>query len=289
MDKMKSKGEVIVRLNNFILINVIAAACLLLFSHGLLAADEWQFEVTPYLWAPNIDGTLNYDIPSGSSASPGVTVGPADYLEHLEMAGMITAGVRKGKWSVFTDFIYLDFGVDNSSVNSVQFTGPSSRVSLGTALDTGTSTSLEGLEWTLAGGYGLLETEKASLDAFGGFRYFDVEFKTDWNLSASVSSPVGGLTFNRSGSISQGEELWDVIVGARGRINLGNRNWYLPYYLDIGTGSSDFTWQGVLGLAYAFESIDIKLVYRHLYYDTSCKLIDDMRFSGPAFGATFKF
>ena len=77
------------KLTSFIRISVIAATCLLLFSPNLWAGGEWQYEVTPYLWAPNIDGELNYDVPSGSSASPGVTVGPTDYLEHLEMAGMI--------------------------------------------------------------------------------------------------------------------------------------------------------------------------------------------------------
>jgi hypothetical protein len=90
---------------------VIAATFLLFFSYCLCAAEEWQFEVTSYLWGPNIDGSLNYDIPSGSSASPGVTVGPTDYLEHLEMAGMITAGVRKDKWSVFPTLSTLISGL----------------------------------------------------------------------------------------------------------------------------------------------------------------------------------
>ncbi len=28
--------------------------------------------------------------------------------------------------------------------------------------------------------------------------------------------------------------------------------WSVPYYLDVGTGDSDLTWQGLLGLAYSF-------------------------------------
>ena len=34
--------------------------------------DEWKFSITPYLWLPNIDGTLKYSIPPGSGGSPEV-------------------------------------------------------------------------------------------------------------------------------------------------------------------------------------------------------------------------
>ena len=46
----------------------------------------------------------------------------------------------------------------------------------------------------------------------------------------------------------------------------------------------------MLGIAYSFDRIDVKLVYRHLYFDQgSDNLIQDMRFSGPALGVTFRF
>ncbi len=57
--------------------------------------SKWQFSITPYLWAPNIEGTLNFDLPSGSNASPNVDVGPVDYLEHLDFALMLSGEVRK--------------------------------------------------------------------------------------------------------------------------------------------------------------------------------------------------
>lgn len=278
---MKSKS--------FIVMTVISTACLLLFSQGLFAATEkWQFEVTPYLWLPNIEGTLSFDIPSGSNASPNVEVGPVDYLEALDIGGMLALGARKGKWSVFTDLIYLDFSAEKSTVKSVNFTG--THVSVGAGLDVTTASSLEGFQWTFAGGYNFVQSERATLDLFGGFRYFGVEASIDWALTAAITSPVGGKAFPRSGTLSQSEDLLDAIVGGRGRVNLGKSKWYLPYYLDIGTGSSDFTWQGLLGVAYAFKWGDIKLAYRHLDYNTDeGKLLEDFRFSGPAFGATFRF
>ena len=46
----------------------------------------------------------------------------------------------------------------------------------------------------------------------------------------------------------------------------------------------------MLGIAYSFSWIDVSLAYRHLYFDQgSDKLIQDMRFSGPALGVTFRF
>ena len=32
-----------------------------------------------------------------------------------------------------------------------------------------------------------------------------------------------------------------------------NREWFVPYYADIGTGQSDFTWQAIGGIGYAFS------------------------------------
>ena len=222
-------------------------------------------------------------------------VGPNSYLDNLDFAVMLAAEMRKKRWSVFTDLIYLDFSSEKSTAKSVNFTGPGvlpnrAPVEIGAGLDTGTKSSLKGTLWTLGAGYSVVQGEQGTLDLFGGFRYFGLEATVDWRLSATIAGPLGGQTFNRSGTITQKEDIWDGIVGARGRINLGDTNWFLPYYLDIGAGSSDFTWQGLLGVAYAFKWGDIKLAYRHLFYDTGGdKLLEDMRFSGPALGVSFRF
>ena len=96
--------------------------------------------------------------------------------------------------------------------------------------------------------------------------------------------------FPRSGSITGSEDLLDGIIGLRGRLDLGASKFYVPYSFDVGTGSSEVTWEGVVGLGYGFKWIDILLVYRHLYYDMDDEgLIQDMRFSGHAIGLTFRF
>ena len=42
-------------------------------------ADDWQFEVTPYLWLPTIEGKAAHDLPP-SGGAPVVEVGPIDWL-----------------------------------------------------------------------------------------------------------------------------------------------------------------------------------------------------------------
>jgi hypothetical protein len=241
------------------------------------AGDQWTFAVTPYLWLPNVNGSLKYDLPN-IDPSPEVETGPNDYLENLEMAFMISAEARKNKWSIFTDYIYLDFGDENSRVKS--FDGNL----IDATVDLGTKSSLTGGLWTLVGGYAVVQNPGTTLDVIGGFRYLSLEAKTDWTLSG----PIGLLP--PSGSISQDSDLWDGIIGVRGHVKLGDSNWAIPYYADVGAGDSDLTWQAMAGITYNWNWGGVSLVYRHLSYDMDDdQLIQDVEFSGPALGATFRF
>ena len=248
--------------------------------------SEWTFAITPYLWLPNVDGTLKYQAPSGSSGSPEVQVGPNDYLENLRMAFMIAGEVRKDRWSVFTDVIYLDFASEKSAVKSINFGGD--RVS--SSANVSTDSSLKAGAWTLGGGYAVLTGRPVEMDVFGGLRYLGLHASSDWQLTTTVTGPGGGQTFPRAGNITERADLWDGIIGFKGRVWFGRSNWSIPYYFDIGTGSSALTWQGMLGIAYSFKLVTLTLVYRHLYYDMKDdKLVQDMRFSGPAFGVGFRW
>ena len=253
-------------------------------AQSAVPAAPWSFSITPYLWMPNIDGTLNYGVPPGGGG-PSVEVGPDNYLDSLEAAMMISGEVRRDRWLVFTDFIYLDFSGDTSSVKSINFGGSA----VSSSANVSTQSYLKGTVWTLGAGYSALPGRPVVLDVFGGLRYAGLEPSTDWQIATTVTGPGGGQTFPSSGSISQRTDLWNGIIGVKGLFWLGGSNWSIPYYLDAGAGSG-VTWQGMLGIAYSFSSIDVKLVYRHLYFDQgSDNLIHDMSFSGPALGVTFRF
>jgi hypothetical protein len=264
----------------------VVALCAPIGATAESAGDDWKFSVTPYLWLPNINATLKYSVPPGTGGSPEVEVGPNEYLTNLNAVLMLAGEARKGRWSLFTDFVYLDISAEGSSVKSVDFGG----TSVSATIDAGTKTTLEGMAWTLGGGYAIVQTPGTSLDLIGGVRYFGLQVTTDWNLTATIDGPPGSQSFPRTGSVSAEEDLWDAIIGVRGRISLGEGHWSLPYYLDAGMGSSSFTWQGLLGVAYTFGWGDVTLAYRHLYYDQKDgKLIQDLYFSGPALGVTFRF
>jgi len=250
------------------------------------AEEHWTFALTPYIWLPNINGTLKYSVPPGAAGSPDVTTGPNNYLQNLQAVLMLAGGAREDRWSVNLDTIYLDFANQKSSVKSVNFGGPI----VNTSLNASTSSSLTGWLWTLTGGYAAVQSPRTTLDVIGGIRYLTLKASTDWQLTATVSGPGGGQVFPATGNISERTDITDAIVGVRGQIRLGDGNWRMPYYLDVGTGSSSSTWQGLLGIAYTFTWGDMDFAYRHLVYDQSDdKLLQNFRFSGPAFGATFHF
>jgi formylglycine-generating enzyme required for sulfatase activity len=95
--------------------------------------------------------------------------------------------------------------------------------------------------------------------------------------------------FAARGGLEQATYAWGDEFGVRGRVKLAER-WFLPYYLDVGAGSSKLTWQALAGIGYAFGWGDVTLAWRQLSYDQKDdKLLQDFRFKGGLLGATFRF
>ena len=258
-------------------------------------APPWKFSVMPYLWVPSVDGKINYGPPSTGGGSANVSIDTDTILDNLDFAFMINGEARKGRWLVATDVIYLDFGNTDSTVQSVDLNPGPGRVNVSTSqLNTGTQSKLKGWLWTLVGGYAAIQEPRANVDVIGGFRFLNLEAKTSWQLSTTVTGigPGGATaTFAREGNAEKSDNVWAAIVGAKGRAKLGASDWFVNYYGDIGGASSLFTWQGALGVGYAFKWGDIIFDYRYLYYSQSGddKLIDNMSFGGFALGANFRF
>jgi len=262
-----------------------------LHANAQTAAEKWSFSVMPYLWLPSMEGTLRYGPPAAGGASPNVSVDADTLLGALDMALMLSGEARKGRWLVATDVIYLDLSSDTSAVRSIDFNTGSGPVNISnTALDAGTQTNLKGTVWTLVGGYAAVQDPRATLDVIGGFRYFGLKATSNWQLSAMVTGPGGAQTFARTGSVTKSDDLWDAIVGVKGRVKLGDGNWFMPYYLDAGAGDSTLTWQGVLGVGHAFKWGEVLLAYRYLSYEQGGnKLIEDLSFGGFGLGVNFRF
>jgi hypothetical protein len=181
-------------------------------------ADRWSFSLMPYLWLPSVDGKVSYGPSNGGSAN--VSIDADDYLDNLDFALMFTGEARKGRWLIGTDVMYLDFSNATSTVRSVDFNPGSGPVNIATTeLDGGTRSSLEGWVWTLGGGYAAVQEPGVSLDVIGGFRLLTLDVETDWQLTATVTGtgPLGEtLTFERTGSVGESEDLWGRHRGCEG-------------------------------------------------------------------------
>jgi hypothetical protein len=158
---------------------------------------------------------------------------------------------------VFTDIIYIDFGDQRSRVRGV--TGPEGRPL--SSIDRDATTNLSTTFWTLAGARTLVHDPKGDLDLLAGFRYVGIE--TELKVDIIGSDGVVDTSSRSSRDLTE----WDGILGVKGQVRLGEGRWYMPYYLDVGTGSSNWTWQALLGVGCAFDWGDVNLSIRSLSYD----------------------
>jgi hypothetical protein len=255
-------------------------------SQAQSASDEWEYTATIYGWLPSFGG--NVSIPTGprggggGSASVGVNM--SDILNGLNFTfqGMLTAD--KGRWGMGTDVIYLDLGSSKKKTRDLTFGDVELPVGVTADVDFDMTSWL----WTIDGTYLVIDDPDHPMKLLAGARMFDVSTDVKWNLNGDIAGqPLPG----RNGTADGSETIWDAIVGVKGQIRFGEDNeWFVPYYLDVGTGDSDLTWQGMLGAGYAFDWGDLVAVWRYLKYDMpSGDLLEDLDANGPAIGVTFHF
>ena len=251
------------------------------------AGEGWKFSLMPYVWLPTIKTDLNFGPVLGAShLQSEVSVPPNEWLRDLKMAALLAGEARYGDWLVGTDFVYMHLG-DSESKTRVNNFGPGP-VQI---LNTGTDTSLKTVIWSMVGGYSVVAGPAATVDLIGGFRYLWLEASTDWNLNAALTGPNGNtVILPRSGSVSKSRSVTTGIVGAKGRVKLGESNWFVPFYADVGGGNSVTTWQAAAGIGYAYPWGDVRLDYRYMSFDQNGdKLIKDLNMGGVALGVNFVF
>jgi len=243
------------------------------------APSPWQFRVSLYGYLPDV--TSQSSFPTGGF-TPNINVQAGDILK-LKGAFMGTFEAQYQRWGLWTDYMYVNIGADKSGTRSL---------SIGNAaLPAGVSADLhynvKGSVWTIAGTYRVLSDAGSTLDVLAGARLVDLRETLDWNFSTDL----GPNDPSRAGNSSDKARNWDGIIGVKGRLALGpDHSWYVPYYLDAGGGDSDFTWQGLAGLGYAFSWGDVAVAWRYLdYHFGSSSSIENARFSGPLVGVAFRW
>jgi len=242
--------------------------------------DDWQFRALIYAYLPTISGSTTFPAGTGSN----VNADSDKILDSLKFAFMGTLEAQKGRWGAFTDVMYLNVSGSKSGTRDLTIGG----VELPAGVSSNASLDIKATVWTLAANYRLLAAPDAAYDVFAGARLVDVTEKLGWEFSANVGPVVGpGLT----GSSQTKLDNWDAIVGVKGRFNFGqNREWFVPYYVDMGTGNSKFTWQAMAGIGYSFGAFSIVGNWRHLDYRMkSGKPFETLTFSGPSIAAVLRW
>ena len=237
---------------------LVALLMLTVLTPGTGAAQEedWQFGVAIYMWFASMEGTSAF----------GKEFEIKDYklLDDLQMGFMGTLGAQKGRWMFLADAIYLD-------------------VEDGKDVTTGVRSDVELKGWivTPAVGYTAIQQDRFSLAILAGARYFALDADVELDFSAPLPP-------NKQ-KVSESGHVWDGIVGLKSQVDL-TEHWYLPLYLDVGTGNSKWTFQALGGIGYAFSWVDLLVTYRYLKWDfDDNKAFEDLEIYGPLAGVKFRF
>jgi len=242
--------------------------------------DEWRFNATIYAWLPSIGMDTSFPASSGSS----VDVTASDILNALNFTFMGAFGAQKGDWGVFTDVDYLDLSSSTKQTRDLSVGG----IDLPVDVTAKATLGIKGWLWTTVGSYRVVDHPDYTMDLVAGARMLNLSTDLKWSLTGNLGDPP---IVDASGKSKVSDTLWDGVVGFKGRATFGDdHKWFVPYYLDIGTGDSDLTWLGMLGAGYSFGWGDVVGVWRYLDYNMPSKdAIQNLNFNGPAIGVTVHF
>lgn len=229
---------------------------------GEKGGDTWEFSAQFIPWLASIDG----ETATGSD----IDMPLHDILDNLNMMMMANFEARKNKWVFFFDVVYLDMEDGDDSKGRLL-----------------TLTDIEMTAWVLEPtvGYTVLDSGRWHMDVLAGARC--LYMKIDVDLKTTPPLP------DERSDDSSSESFWDGIIGVRGQIDLDS-HWSLPFYLDVGTGDTNFTWQAAAGVGYKFESFTLNVGYRYLAWDWDDEdkggaVLNDLTVSGPVIGFKYIF
>ncbi len=242
-------------------------------------SGKWEFAATIYGFIPTIDGTVNY---AGDTRSSDFSVSKSDVINHLKMTFMGALDAHNGSWGIFNDVLYVDLGGVKSQTHD--FSVGNIGLPVGATADL--NFGLKATVWTVAGEYRVASDSAWTVDLLAGARLLDLKPTLGYSIMGDL-----GILPGRSGSKSVSSSVWDGIVGVKGRYAFGDEGkWFVPFYLDVGTGQTQLTWQGAGGIGYAYSWGEVVALYRYLDWNAqSGKPIEKLDLGGPMIGVTFRW
>jgi hypothetical protein len=242
------------------------------------ANEPWQFALTAYGFLPQISGTAYFPV---AATGTNFVLNQSDLIDHLKMTFMGAFDVHRGRWGFFSDVLYLDIGRRNTNIHDFTIGG------IGIPADTTSDVSIDMKSWVVnaVGEYRVLSQAESTLDVVAGLRYLYIKERLEWNFTGSLGSLPEAA---RSGNGEISNTIIDAIVGMKGRV-AGSGGWRVPYYLDVGTGGSQFTWQAAAGVIYEFRWGEAGLLYRYIDFQIHSGRLQNLTIAGPLLGATWRW
>ncbi|NDY95503.1 hypothetical protein [Wenzhouxiangella limi] len=237
------------------------------------SASDWEFQVTPYLWAAGLDGRVSHDgLPI--ELRPNASFG--DVWSFLDIGGMLRFEASKGRWGLVSDFIYVELS-------------DRERFLFGTAeadLDTDVFSAM------LAGTFRLVgEGRQSHLDVLFGVRYWELGAEIAFGIADEVEIP-SDLALPRQYRVKESGSSPEPVLGLKGHYAL-SRDFYLGGWAMLGGdfGQSVLTQDYMAFLGYSFsDHASLQLGYRRLEIDfDSSGLQLDTTMHGPTIGLDWRF
>jgi hypothetical protein len=246
-------------------------------------AEKWEYRASIYGYLPDISGTTVF--PAGGNSGVGLT--SEQILSNLEFTFMGTFDMHNGRWGLFSDLVYFDIDASRSRTRDFTLLDGGRPISIPGSTTADLNLHFKATVWTMVGEYRVVSTPTVKMDVLAGTRMFKAQTNANWDITGGLGSWTGA----RTGAASVSRTFWDGIVGVKGNVVLGKSSpWSVPFYFDVGTGDTQLTWQAVTGISYAFSWGEASAMWRYLDYEMkSGSAFQDVNFSGPMIGATFKF
>jgi len=254
---------------------IVGIGALLLMCSGSSHANEWEWNITPYLWAPSVGMDLTV-----ADQSLG---GEADFTDLIDKVDSVFMGHfegRKDRWGFYLDTIYMKLK-DNNTVA----VGPGGPI-LG---DLTANAALKMKIYDMGAMVRVNDSESdVRVDILGGLRYVDMDIETIIGLPGPQQGQV---------DIQAGPSETDMMLGARAMGNF-NERWHWGVRGDVSYLGTDGTFNALAAVGYTFGQsglFSLDLGYRYMTIkldgstDRGAPISSKVTMSGPVLGFAFNF
>ena len=192
---------------------------------SIVKSKKWDFLIDVYMLFPNMDGETGI----GNSITVPIDANTGDIFSTLKLGGMLYFEAHNRKWSVNTDFVFMNLEKD---------------ITPGILIESGTA-GMNQYIWEVAGLYRIVKFLEVGVG--GRLNYLSAEIDAMRNVL-----PIGSeeLTAYKS------KTFYDPIIITRLSTDIKGK-WLFQFRGDLGGFGvgSDFTWQLQGYLGYRFKKV----------------------------------